>query len=449
MYQDKVVKILRKKKIEIGDTIEVRKGKRVFSGILMPRIELGDTNCLVLKLDNGYNIGIKFAKGLKIKKLKGKTRAKEKPKPKLSVDKSKPTISILHTGGTIASRLDYRTGGVVASFKPEDIVEMFPELNDIANIRSVFLGNLLSENLRFGHYNKMAKAIEKEIRSGVDGVIVTHGTDTLAYTSAALAFVLEDLPKPVILVGAQRSSDRGSSDAAMNLICAALFIGASDFGGVGICMHESEGDVDCVVLPPCKTRKMHTSRRDAFRPVNAKPIAKINYQSGRISFLTEDYPRINEKKLRLRLFDPKVKVAILKAHTNMWPQQIDFYRKHGYDGVVLEGTGLGHMPIEATDKESEINHKNKEAIEKLCRNAVVVMTSQCIYGRVNMNVYDAGRDLQRLGVVGNFLDMLPEVAFIKLAWLLSNYTKDKTKELFSENLRGEIVDRSQEDEFLW
>ena len=361
-------------------------------------------------------------------------------------DNKKPTIAILHTGGTIASKVDYKTGGVIARFTPEEILEMFPELKEIANIKSKLIANMFSEDIRFKHYSLMCKAVEEEIKNNVDGIILTHGTDTIGYSAAALSFALENLNVPVILVGSQRSSDRGSSDAAMNLICAAKFISKTDFAGAAICMHENTSDDSCLIMPACKTRKLHTSRRDAFKVVNGKPIARVSYKTGKIEFLKKDYEK-KEKGRKLIVKDKfEEKVAILKTHPNMFPEQFEFYKS--YEGLVIEGTGLGQAPVGTPNEISKIHAKNLEAIKKIIKNGcVVVMASQCIFGRVQMHVYSDAIDLANAGVIPGG-DMLAETAFIKLAWLLGNYKKDEAKEMVSKNLRGELNERILADEFL-
>ena len=252
---------------KLGDKVKVVTAKETVEGILMPT---ESKESVFVKLDNGYNIGIESKKIKKIELIE-KFKETEKKTTNIKVDKKLPTISILHTGGTIASKVDYRTGGVIARFDPEELLAMFPELRSIANIRSRLISNMFSEDMRFAHYKIMAKAIQEEIDKGCDGIILTHGTDTMGYSAAALSFILEGLPVPVILVGSQRSSDRGSSDSAVNLICAAEFIAKTDFSGVAICMHESMDNDTCLILPATKTRKMHTSRRDAFKAINESP----------------------------------------------------------------------------------------------------------------------------------------------------------------------------------
>ncbi len=421
---------LKKHSLEIGDLIEINLSKGSFEGFVIPS---DNENILALKALNGYNAGFALNDVKEVKKKKEKRKI-GKPEPKkIEFNPNKPTISILHTGGTIASRINYSTGGVFASFNAEDLITLFPEITEIANIKTELISSMMSEDMRFENHQLMAKAIEKQVKNNVKGIIIGHGTDTLGYTAAALSFMLEGINIPVILVGAQRSSDRGASDAAINLICAAEFISKTDFAGVAICMHETTSDENCVILPGTNTRKLHTSRRDAFKAVNSKPIARINFQSREIQYLSENYSKKNEKN-RLKVLDKmEEKVAIIRSYTNFDPILLDTLRKHNYKGLVFEITGLGQGPINT--KENAGNEKAlKELIESGC---IVVVTSQCIFGRVHPYAYTNCRRLVNLGVIFGE-DMLTETAFLKLAWLLGNYSKEEAKKLITENLRGEI-----------
>ncbi len=429
MYSKDIERALKSKEIEVGDEIRIKKEDKVYSGILMPRIDMGDRNCIVLKLNNGYNVGLRFSKDIEINLIsKGVKSQKKKLKPIL-YDKNKPKISILSMGGTIASKVDYKTGGVVPRFTAEDIIESIPELAEIANIHGRQIENLLSENMKFSDYEKLAEEIKREVENGCDGVIVTHGTDTMHYTASALAFAFEELFIPVILVGSQRSSDRASSDGPFNLICAAQFIAKSDFGEVGVCMHATENDDFCFIYPACKVRKMHTSRRDAFKSINTKPWALVSPQ-GDIKFFRNGYRKKDKNRNIVLKNKFEEKVALVKSYPNINSKIIDFYTNSRYKGIVLEGTGLGHVP-------KDLNKALKKFLEK----GIVVMTSQCLNGRINMNVYSTGRELEEIGVIPGE-DMLPETAYIKLAWLLGNYKKKEVEDLIRKNLRGEINDRT-------
>ncbi|HLD02749.1 MAG TPA: Glu-tRNA(Gln) amidotransferase subunit GatD [Candidatus Nanoarchaeia archaeon] len=414
--------------------VEIDSSDGVFRGILLPS---SNDETLFLKLDSGYNIGISRKKVKNMKKLENVT-FEEKIKAPIPRNPKLKNITILHTGGTIASEVDYKTGAVTSRFSPEEIVMMFPELEGIVNIDSRLIRNMFSDDMNIPHYNILAKEIEKEVKKGVDGIIITHGTDTMHYTSAALSFILEDLPIPVILTGSQRSSDRGSTDGGFNLACAARFIAQSNLAGVAICMHASSSDDFCNIIHGCKARKLHSSRRDAFKSVNDDPIARVS--KANVEFIKKEHKQRDSKlKLRLRLFDEKVKVGLLKAHPGMKADEITFYSK--YDGLILEGTGLGHFPVSKIDEFTSENDKIYNEIKKLSSKIPVAMTSQCIFGQIDLDVYSNGKKLLGAGVIGNQLSMTPETAYIKLLWLIGNHDKKDIKALFSRNLRGEISER--------
>lgn len=438
-YSPEIKNALKRIKADVGDRISVKKGGNIYEGIIMPRIELGDTSSIVIKLDNGYNIGIKYEKGIEINKLKEKTPRVSVKKEKIRFDPKKPSVSILATGGTIASKVDYRTGGVVPITTAEELVSAVPELKEIANIRTRIILSMFSENMQFEHYKIIAKEIAKEIKKGVDGIVITHGTDTMQYTAAMLSFMLQDLPMPVVLVGSQRSSDRGSSDSASNLISAVNFAANGNAAGVFICMHENEDDKNCLIHAGVSVRKMHTSRRDAFRSINSLPVAKVDYETKKIKYLNENFMK-RDKKRKLKLKNEiEKKVALIKITPNMDSDVIKFYMNKKYKGLILEGTGLGHAPVTELDKYTQGNRQLFEILKKACSKMIIGMASQCVYGRVNMNLYSTGRDLQTIGIIP--CEMLPEVAFMKLAFLLGNYKMKDAKELLNKNLAGEIPQR--------
>ena len=423
--------------VKEGNYVVIKTKNEELKGLLL---KSQNPEKFVIKLTSGYNFSINKKDVVKLDIIKPEKEEKEFKKPEIQKNPKLKKVLILHTGGTIASKVDYKTGAVSPSFSNEDMLKMFPEIKDIVNIDSKFFGNIFSEDINFNHYNLLAKEIKNNLN--YDGIIITHGTDTMHYTSAALSFILEDLVIPIILVGAQRSSDRGSSDSFQNLFSACQFISKSDFSGVAICMHENMNDDSCLILPGLRTRKLHTSRRDAFKAINVKPIAKVKDNS--IEILNHDYPKRDRKdknNLNLKLFeDPKI--GILKTHPNMKKEEISMYSK--FDGLIIEGTGLGHMPINKVDKLTLENELIFKELEKLSKKIPVVITSQCIFGRVNLNVYSTGRKLQEIGILGNLSDMTTETAFIKLAWLISNYPKNVRK-MIDKDLKGEISRRTSED----
>lgn len=436
--------ILQEHNLEIGNLIKIKKSNTSYEGYIMPPSEKSqDLPIIRLKLTSGYNIGIEIDSETKIEKLEeSKVPAKPELK-KLTHDPKKDTITIIHTGGTIASRIDYRTGSVFSSFTAEDLITMFPELADKANLKSDLLGNMWSEDMRFAHFTKIAQAVKKHIEEDKPkGIIISEGTDFLANTAAALSFMLEDCPVPVLFVGAQRSSDRGSSDAAMNLLCAADFILHTDFAGVAICMHETINDTYCGIFPATKTRKLHTSRRDAFQAVNSDIIARVEFKTGKIHYIAENYPRRDENK-KLNLLDKmEEKVALVKMHPNFNSDQLEFILKNNYKGLVLEGAGLGQLQIGTNDELAEPNAKNKEILQKIIENNTVTYISPlCVHGRIHMHVYSKAVDQTTMGMHGHLNDMLPETAHIKLAWLLGNFPDENIPKLMAKNFRGELNSR--------
>jgi glutamyl-tRNA(Gln) amidotransferase subunit D len=419
-----------------GDIIEIKKDKKTIIGTYI-RSSKEDT--ITIKLKSGYNLSIKKKNIQSLKILKNK-KDKKNSVLNLKYNKKLPIISILHTGGTIASKVDYSTGGVYSSFEPKQILNTTPELKKIANIQSVFISNIMSEDIRFKDYKKIINAIKQELKTKTKGIIVSHGTDTLSLTATALSFAFENPQIPIILVGSQRSSDRGSSDSTMNLVCAAEFITKTDFKGVAICMHKSMSDDICSILPATKTKKMHTSRRDAFKVINGKEIANINYKTKKVNFTTK--LKQNKESIIKDKFEDKI--AIIKTYPNMYPDLINTLIEKKYKGLILESSGIGQAPTNTKE-----NLPNYNALKKFINSGgFVILTSNCIFGRVHPHIYTNCRRLEDIGIIFGE-DMLTETAFIKLAWLLGNYKKSEVKELITKNLRGEISKRTKiEEEFL-
>lgn len=414
-----------------GDRVSITTKDETYAGILMP----DDGAYTVLKLDSGYNIGILTKRISSTKVVEAHKPGKEETRGHTHVP-GLPLITILHTGGTIASKVDYETGGTYPHFSPEEIIRMFPELRSIVNIESRLVRNMFSEDMRFAHYNLLAKEIEKEIKKGAQGVIITQGTDTLHYTAAALSFMVKPLPVPVIVVGAQRSSDRGSSDAAMNLVCAAVFMTQTKFAGVAVCMHNSMSDDDCVILPGACCRKMHGTRRDAFKAVNQRPWALVDFAAKSVKLLRDDHPRVSDCRPTVTFIDEKLRIGMLYVHPNMFVDEIKAYE--GYDGLVIMGCGVGNLPINEIDDETKEHGKILNATKALVKKGTgVVMTLQPLFGSVEHNIYTTGRTIQAAGVLGHGTYITPEAAFIKLAWLLTHH-KDHLATHWNQNICGEL-----------
>jgi len=324
--------------------------------------------------------------------------------------------------------------------KPEEFLLNIPELHEIANFKKILNPfNKASEDMGYKDWQVIAKLAAKELNKG-NNLIITHGTDTLHYTAAALSFMLKNLSKPVILVGAQRSSDRGSADTTMNLICS-THAALSDIAEVGICMHGTMADDFCLFHKGVRVRKMHTTRRDAFRTVNDVPLAKI-WPDGKIEILNKSYKKRADTKVTADTkFEPKV--ALLKAYPNSEPEILNFLVSKGYKGFVIEGTGMGHVPTFA--EESWI-----PAIKKIIKGGIpVVIASQTLFGRINTTVYRNLRILFHEAGAIPAEDMFPEVAYIKLSWILG-HTKnlEKIRKLMATNIAGEISARSLPTSFM-
>lgn len=429
-YKGHTLKLLKEAYVKIGDKIKVNLKDQTIEGLLMPRSELGDPDHIVIKLSNGYNIGIRVTGETTIEKIPPEDVLLDEgiiftPKEKADL----PLIPIIGTGGTISSKVEYRTGAVFPSLTAEDLYRTVPELSEIAKIRTTELFSIFSENITPYHWKEIAKAVAKTIEDGADGVVIAHGTDTMSYTAAALSFALQNLPVPVILVGSQRSSDRPSSDAALNLIGAVTVAARAPFAEVAVAMHQWVSDDLIAVFRGTKVRKCHTSRRDAFESVNEEPIAKM-IQDKVIVLNKNLRKRDSSRKLDLKPnFDEKV--ALLKIHPGLDPQIIEWFADRGFHGIVIEGTGLGHV------------NKNcfKSIKNAVDRGMLIGMASQCIWGSVRMTVYDSGRDLLRIGVVP-LGSMLPETALVKMMWAFGQEENiEDVRKIMAMNISGEYSAR--------
>ena len=429
-YKGEALQVLKKVEAEIGDIIRITKDGETYEGILIPRSEYGDEKHIIIKLKSGYNVGVSITPTTQIEKVGVGVKPTFIPPLRPEQKPGLPRVAIVSTGGTIASRVDYRTGGVRPALSASDLYSVVPELSEIAIIDAEILFSLYSENITPKHWSETAKNVAKHIEKGAAGVVIAHGTDTLGYTAAALSFALQDLPVPVIMVASQRSADRPSSDAATNLIGAVKAAASAPFAEVVVAMHETVSDKSIVFHRGTKVRKCHTSRRDTFKSINVTPLARM--ENEKMKMLVEDYRKRNpSRKLTLKPdFDERV--ALVKFYPSLNPGIIEWYVDKGYKGIILEGTGLGHVG----------NHCFSAVRKAVENNVVVAMTSQCIWGRLGMNVYDTGRDLLAMGVLP-LEDMLPETALVKLMWVLGQTTNiEEAKALLTTNIAHEISPRT-------
>ncbi len=347
-----------------------------------------------------------------------------------------PNVKLFGTGGTIASRLDYRTGAVIPAFSPGELYGAVPELADICNLETEKVFAVFSENMGPKQYISLAKAIGREIERGVDGIVIGHGTDTLHHTAAALTFMVQNSPIPIVLVGSQRSSDRPSSDAALNLMHAMYAAGHSDIAEVMVCMFGPTSDDYGLLHKGTRVRKMHSSYRSTFRTIGDTPLAMVNRKS--VDMIKKEYQhRRKDKDVKILPFFND-NVTMLYYYPGMRPDVIDSLVDAGYKGIVFVGTGLGH-----------VNKELYPAIERAHKKGVhMYMTLQTIWGYVHMFVYDTGRDMMARGIIpaGN---MLPETAFIKLGWALGQTDDaEEVKKLMLTPINDEITAREPYNGYL-
>jgi glutamyl-tRNA(Gln) amidotransferase subunit D len=419
------------KEFSVGDKVTVTGKQFKYAGFVSPSSE---EEVLVLKLENGYNVGV-----LK-NKIERRTLIQSARKTQISVpviknDLKLPKISIISTGGTITSKVDYKTGAVSSLTKPEELIAKIPELAKLANINIVSPFSKLSEDMLPEDWQIIADHVALELNKGAEGVIVTHGTDTLHFTAAALSFMIKDISKPIALVGGQRSSDRGSFDGAQNLICAVHYC-LSQIAEVAIIMHANTDDDYCYALRGTKVRKMHSSRRDAFRSINCLPLAKIDPKKG-VSILSKDYKKRTDKKVSVNT-KLQLKVALIKSSPGLKPDVLNYYIEKGYMGIVIEGTGFGHVAEEWV-----------RPLKWATKQMIVCMTTQTIYGTTNDHIYSRGVELHRAGVV-YCKDTMPEIAYVKLMHLLATHkNREEIKRMMQKNLVGEINDRIEKKSFLY
>ncbi|MFT7615600.1 MAG: glutamyl-tRNA(Gln) amidotransferase subunit D [Candidatus Woesearchaeota archaeon] len=416
-----------------GDTVQLTTDTKTYEGILMPRPEIYEKGITVLKLPTGYNLGISDKKITKTTVITKYSEPKQKTVTHTH-NKNLPTVAILSCGGTIASKLDYRTGGVVGKYTADDFIAMMPELLDIANITSEAVSETMSEDMAYADWKLIANAIYKQLQDdSIKGVVVTCGTDSLHYISAALSFFLQDINKPVIITAAQRSIDRGSSDAFLNLICATK--AACEFNGtlVSVCMHETTNDDSCILMRGSKVRKMHTSRRDAFRPINEQPLARIT--PNEITIINKNYPSTpNTKPTRATDFEEKI--GLVYVHPLMQASEIDIYVQNKYKGLVVAGTALGHVPKQLV---APLAKAKKAGLH-------IIICSQTLYGRTHPFVYSRLREQSIKHKFFFAQDILPEVALVKLGWALGQSTT--VESLFEKNICGEYTTEIDERSFL-
>jgi len=435
-YQGEALNLLKKYNALVWSDVELITEEGAFHGIILPRSETADNFHIVIKIKVGYNFGIAVDK-IKGIKIIGRKEANYKiPEKEFPYHPDRPRVKLFGTGGTIASRLDYRTGAVIPAFSPGELYGSVPELADYCNLETEKLYGEFSENIGPKHWIGTAKAIGEEIEKGVQGIVIGHGTDIMHHTSAALSFMVQNSPVPIVMVGSQRSSDRPSSDAALNLIHSVKTAAESDIAEILVCMFGPTSDIYGLLHRGTRVRKMHSSYRSTFRTIGEIPIATVSKDE--ITPLKNDYKkRRTDKDVIIHpVFEEKV--TIVYYYPNMQPDIIDSLINNGYKGIVIAGTGLGH-----------VNKPMYPALKRAQEAGVAIyMTVQTLWGYVQMYVYETGREMMDLGVIPA-ANMLPEVAYVKLGWALGQTNDlEKVKEIMLSPIAGEITEREPSNGYL-
>jgi len=428
--------VLERYGVGVWSDVEIDSTGGRFEGLILPRSETADDRHIVLKLATGYNVGI-AAETIRAIRERGRREAHYKiPEKEFPYDPGKPNVKLLGTGGTIASRLDYRTGAVIPAFSPGELYGSVPELADICNLETEKLFGVFSENMAREQYITLAERIGEEIRAGVDGIVIGHGTDTMHHTAAVLTFMVQNPPIPIVMVGSQRSSDRPSSDAALNLIHAVKAAAEGNIAGVMVCMFGPTSDQYGLLHSGCRVRKMHSSYRSTFRTVGDIPIAMID--RNRIIPLREGYPRRREDHdvTIHAVYDEHV--TILYYYPGMRPEIVDAMVDSGHRGIIIAGTGLGH-----------VNKPLYPALRRATDAGVhIFMTVQTLWGYTQMYVYETGREIMELGVTP-VANMLPEVAYMKLCWALGQTDdREQVRRIMQTPVADEITAREPYNGYL-
>jgi glutamyl-tRNA(Gln) amidotransferase subunit D len=408
----------------------------VFEGVILPRSETFDDLHVVVKMLNGYNVGVHVDRIVAIEETGYKESIYKIPEKEFPSRPNLPKVTLLGTGGTIASRLDYRTGAVIPAFTPGELYGAVPELADICNLTTKKLFGVFSENMAMEQYIALAKAIGEEVEAGADGIVIGHGTDTMGHTAAILSFMVQDSPVPIVMVGSQRSSDRPSSDAALNLIHSVRTAAYGDVAEVMICMFGPTSDRYGLLHCGTRCRKMHSSYRSTFRTIGDVPLAMVSRDS--FTRLAKEYrPRDKSRRIKIdAVYDDRT--TILYYYPGMHPDLVDALVEKGYHGIVIAGTGLGH-----------VNKPLYPALKRAIQAGVhIVMAVQTIWGYAQMYVYDTGRDLLDIGIVP--LDnMLPETALMKLSWVLGHTRDhDEVMRMMRAPVNREITPREPHNGYL-
>lgn len=328
---------------------------------------------------------------------------------------AKPKVLIVTTGGTM-TMLRGKNGCLYPCEDAGKLIAKVPELSMIADIDILPLANVDSSNLTPDLWIAIGRAIFQKMKD-YDGFVVTHGTDTLCYTSAALSFILQELNKPVILTGSQVPLEEIGSDARANLINA-VRVAISDLAEVAVVFGS-------LIIRGTRAKKTSVFDLQAFISVNDIPLGTIG-----LSIKFSDFARCRSRKKPLLRAFLNQNVALMPVYPGLKPEVID-YLAQNHNGIVLEGYGAGNIP---TGEKSLI----PSITAAIARNVPVVVCTQCIVGSTEMELYQVGRAALDAGAIPA-MDMTPEAALVKLMWVLGQTDEISTIDsMMQKSFVGEL-----------
>ena len=296
------------------------------------------------------------------------------------------------------------------------LLERIPELSILADVDVLPLANVDSSNVQPDLWLKIAKAIYERINS-YQGFVVTHGTDTLSYTAAALSFIIEELPKPIVVTGSQVPLEEIGSDGRENLINS-FRVAISDIAEVAVVFGSS-------IIRGTRAKKTSAFDMQAFASVNSPPLGTIGLS---IKFSNDVKTRCKRKAL-LRPF-LNTNVAMLSVYPGLKPAVLS-YLASTHDGIILEGYGAGNIPTEGLSLVAAITEASDRQIP-------VVVCTQCLVGSTEMELYQVGRAALNAGAIPA-MDMMPETALVKLMWVLGQTHDLKTIDsMMQKSFVGEL-----------